>query len=249
MAPRAVLLDLFDTVVDLHMEDLPSFQVGERTLRGTQPQLHAALSRHCDIDLETFVRELAASDEAAREPIYEQGREYPTIERFGHFLARLGISDPDLAELLTATHMDCIVAQAHYLPNHVEVLRDLRRRARIGIVSNFSHAPTGVRVLEEAGLLPHVDAVVISEQVGVRKPRPEIFRAALAELDVAADEAWHVGDHLNADVRGAAELGMTPVWITRCVRDPDAALAKHDGPEPVHVIDDLAELRALVSPA
>ncbi len=247
MAVRAVLFDLFDTVVDLHMEGLPSFQVGERTLRGTQPSLHIVLSQHSDIGFETFVRELAASDAEARQPYYERGLEYPTLLRFGRFLERIGVPDEGLAQALTEAHMDGIVSHTRYLPHHVEVLRTLHASARVGICSNFSHARTGVRVLEESGLLPHVDEVVISEEVGVRKPRAEIFHALLERLDVAPENALHVGDSLEADVRGAADVGAIPVWITRRVRDPEAALARHDGPRPAHVIEDLTELQALVS--
>jgi putative hydrolase of the HAD superfamily len=246
MPIRAVLLDLFDTVVDLHMEEMPSFQMGGRTMRGTQQALHAQLSGHSELDLESFVRELAASDAEARQPLYEQGREFPTLQRFKQFLERVGLFDPTLAEQLTQTHMDQIVSQTHYLPHHVDVLRELREAVQIGICSNFSHAPTGLRILELAGLAPHCDAVVISEEVGVRKPRPEIFQALLERLDVAPHEALHVGDRLDADVRGAAEIGAIPVWITRRVADPARALAKHGGPPPAHVIEDLSELRGLV---
>lgn len=246
MPIRAVLLDLFDTVVDLHMEELPSFEMGGRRMRGTQQALHAQLAGHSEIDLERFVRELAASDAEGRQPLYEQGREFPTLLRFTRFLERIDLGDRALAERLTQTHMDQIVSQTHYLPHHVDVLRELRHEVKIGICSNFSHTPTGLRILELAGLAPHCDAVVISEEIGVRKPRPEIFHALLERLGVAPHEALHVGDRLNADVRGASQVGAIPVWITRRVADPESALAEHDGPKPAHVIEDLSELRDLV---
>ena len=247
MAIRAVMLDLFDTVVDLLMEDLPEFEVGGRVLRGTHGSLHEIVSQHSDVDLESFVRLMVETDREFRVPLYEQGREYPTLQRFRQLSERLGIDAPGLPERLTEAHMDAILAQARYLPHHVDVLRTLRERAKIGICSNFSHTGTGLRVLERAGLAPHVDAVAISEEVGIRKPRPEIFRAALERLGVEPHETLHVGDRLEADVQGAAEVGITPVWITRRVRDPEQALRAHEGPKPAHVIADLAELLPLVS--
>jgi putative hydrolase of the HAD superfamily len=246
MGVRAVIFDLFDTVVDLHMEALPESKVGGQVVRGTQGRLLDVLSARANVDLETLGRVLRDVDREHRVPLYEEGREFPTLDRFQHVADRLGVSDPEVPELLTAAHMDSIVETARYLPHHVEVLRDLREHARIGICSNFSHTATGLRVLEASGLAPHLDAVVISEEVGIRKPRREIFEATLERLGVAASDAIHVGDRLDADVRGAGELGMTPVWITRRVTDPDEKLRQHTGPKPAHVIADLAELRAIV---
>jgi FMN phosphatase YigB (HAD superfamily) len=53
-----------------------------------------------------------------------------------------------------------------------------------------------------------------------------------------------VGDDLVADVRGASELGMRTVWITRRKPDPEALLSAHAGPPPTHRIADLDELPA-----
>ncbi len=101
-------------------------------------------------------------------------------------------------------------------------------------------------VLEEYGLRSHLDAVVISESFGIRKPRHEIFDAVLKELGVEADETLHVGDNLDADVGGAARLGIHTAWITRRVPDPERALRDHEGPAPEFVIADLAEIEAVL---
>ncbi len=242
----AVTFDLFDTIVDLHMEDLPEFEVGGRRLRGTQGALHAALSGRSGVDLETFIELLGQTDRELLAPLLKQGLEHSTIERFERLAERLGISDPTLPEELTQIHMQHIADRARYLPHHVALLRDLAEQLRVGVCSNFSHSPTALQVLEESGLAPHVHAVTISEQVGIRKPRPEIFSAMLEQLGVAAEETLHVGDRLDADVSGAAAMGMIPVWITRRVGDPKKVLEKHEGPPPAHVIEDLEELRAIV---
>jgi putative hydrolase of the HAD superfamily len=80
-----------------------------------------------------------------------------------------------------------------------------------------------VRDLEEQGLAERMDAVVFSSDVGVRKPRREIFERALDELGVSAERALFVGDRLDADVRGAHEVGMRTVqalWF-RAEEDSD----------------------------
>jgi putative hydrolase of the HAD superfamily len=55
------------------------------------------------------------------------------------------------------------------------------------------------------------DVVVISGEVGMRKPEPRIFAHTLAELGLAADECVFVDDH-EANIRAAAALGLVGVW-------------------------------------
>jgi putative hydrolase of the HAD superfamily len=87
------------------------------------------------------------------------------------------------------------------------------RGQRVIVVSNWDVSLT--EVLERIGLAPLVDAVVISAVIGVRKPSPAIFEAALRQAGVAAAEATHVGDNLEEDVAGALAAGVEAVLLRR----------------------------------
>ena|GEM_PF-186078 len=65
---------------------------------------------------------------------------------------------------------------------------------------------------EVLGLIPRLRTLVISEEVGVRKPDPRIFALARAALGAAA-QVWFVGDHPTNDVLGADAAGLVPVWL------------------------------------
>jgi putative hydrolase of the HAD superfamily len=56
-----------------------------------------------------------------------------------------------------------------------------------------------------------MDVMVFSTEVGVRKPDPAIFLDALGRLGVDPVDALFVGDRLDVDVHGAANVGMTTV--------------------------------------
>jgi 2-haloacid dehalogenase len=58
-------------------------------------------------------------------------------------------------------------------------------------------------------------AVVTSEDVGAYKPDPAMFRRGLAALGLTPDEVVHVGDSIDADVRGAHAAGIRAAWINR----------------------------------
>ena len=67
------------------------------------------------------------------------------------------------------------------------------------------------RTLEELGVAERVDRIVLSGEVGVRKPAPGIFEQALAQLGLDPLEAVFVGDRLVEDIAGAAAVGMSTV--------------------------------------
>jgi putative hydrolase of the HAD superfamily len=78
------------------------------------------------------------------------------------------------------------------------------------------------RVLERYGLLGYFGAISYSDEVGFRKPEPEIFRVTLARSGVAPEEAVHIGDNPDADVVGAQGAGMRAAHYTAGFRRPSA---------------------------
>ncbi len=101
MAIRAVVFDLFDTLVDLSMHGLPRVEIGGRSVPSTAGVLHEAVTNHSDVDFERFVAALSEVDRAFRETRYAQGLELPTLERFEAVVERLGIDAPELPGVLT----------------------------------------------------------------------------------------------------------------------------------------------------
>lgn len=244
---RAVLFDLFDTLVDLHFSRLPATEVGGKKMPGTLVFQHEALTaRGHDVDFERFRSTLRETDGELMASHLQQGIELPTTLRFRRLAERLGIEDAELPSILTATHMGKLQEVAETPSHHDDVLRALRSRYRIGLCSNFSHTETALAILGGARLIEHFDALAVSEAVGIRKPRPEIFEHALEQLGTTAAETVHVGDNLEADVGGASAVGMRTVWIDRRVRDKTLALEAYDGPAPTWIVSDLSEIERLL---
>jgi putative hydrolase of the HAD superfamily len=120
-------------------------------------------------------------------------------------------------------------------PGATALLERLRGAGlKVAIVSNWHgglHA-----ILQDLGVTRLVDFVVVSADVGYRKPHPEIFHVALRQSGVPAASVLHVGDTWDEDVLGAQAVGIVPVHLTR------------DGTrEGSHrTIRDLSELAAIV---
>ena len=81
---------------------------------------------------------------------------------------------------------------------------------KLAIVANTIHQGAVIdRHLEQLGLLEFFPVRIYSTELGVRKPNPLIFQAALKQLGgVAASEALFVGDDPKLDVFGAQRAGL-----------------------------------------
>lgn len=84
------------------------------------------------------------------------------------------------------------------------------------VVSNTMRTPGAVlrEILRSYGLLDYFAHLTFSDECGIRKPDPEIFRRTLQVAGVAAGEAIHVGDDPVLDVEGARAAGMRVIQLT-----------------------------------
>lgn len=119
------------------------------------------------------------------------------------------VTDDELDRFLAAEY--AAWRPGHHLapttPVLLEALRD--RGLKTGLISNGFDPPDLVRAeLARLGVAQLLDAIVMSGDVGVRKPDPAIFRYALERLGVAPENALMVGDSVANDIAGAKALGM-----------------------------------------
>jgi putative hydrolase of the HAD superfamily len=153
----------------------------------------------------------------------------------------LPLADAEVWDLVRA-HYGPVSSQVTIYADTIETLADVRRRGmKIGLVSNTVW-PGALHKedLERFGVIEFFDHLLFSSDLGVRKPHPQIFQAALEALNVAPQEAVFVGDRVPEDVDGAKRVGMRGVWKER----PDRARLPHVTPDAriVH----LRELPALL---
>ena len=120
---------------------------------------------------------------------------------------RLGL---DLAEKNRYIDHFCEGA-AESLDRNQRWLKTLHSRYQLGVISNNFGNTQGW--CDEFGLSPLLDVVIDSTVVGVRKPDPDIFHAALLALDVSPSETVYVGDSYTHDVCGAKGVGMWTAWL------------------------------------
>jgi putative hydrolase of the HAD superfamily len=132
-----------------------------------------------------------------------------------HLLEASGIEgDLDrLASRVTSRFAD--LEFTYYCPEDGRhALTELRGRGyRLGLITNRENVERFQELLDRVELWPYFDLILASGEVGVSKPEPGIFDAALERLGAKADQSLYIGDNYWADVVGARRAGVTPALL------------------------------------
>jgi putative hydrolase of the HAD superfamily len=127
------------------------------------------------------------------------------------------LSDEPMAALIRAYASPALVAPPAIDPGARVALETLAAEGVVlAVVSNTMRTPGEVvrQVLAQSELLPLFQVLTFSDECGIRKPAPAIFRRTLEALGVPPEDAVHVGDDPVLDVEGARDAGMRVIQAT-----------------------------------
>ena len=241
MTYRAVLFDLFDTLVSFDRTRLPELTIKGKVVRSTAGQLYEAFHPFAPgIDLGEFVDGLMWSWQEAERLRNEDYREVAAPERLAMLVRRLGFDPAKLAAdampTLLATHMRELSKAIVFPPHHGPFLRSLQPRYRLAVVSNFDYTPTAMGVLEREGIAGLFETIVVSYEVVW--PSPSRSSSSWPSHGSARRRGRAVrGNRIDIDVAGAQGVGMGSAWI-----NPERTALPPDVQPPDYEIRDLAEL-------
>ncbi len=237
MAPiKAVLFDMFDTLMLI-----------EKDHAFYSPSLHASYEFLAAHGVAVTFEEFEKAYVTVRDALYaevnaELGEPHFNI-RIAGALKLLGFNyDISAPLVMGATEAFCERFITYVkIDGHAEsVLRKLRKKYELGVVSNFAIPECVTKLMQRHGLEKLFDVIIVSGAVNRRKPHPEIFQRALQELGVTAEETVFVGDTVDADVVGAKAAGMKTIFLERRFqKDVEVAC-------PTQTIKDLEQLVAAV---
>lgn len=90
----------------------------------------------------------------------------------------------------------------------------MQENIKIGVISNLAMSGDALRQRLKT-VYPNIDfdLVITSADYGVRKPEPLLFEIALNRMQVKAEDCFYCGDTYEADIVGARNVGMMPVWF------------------------------------
>lgn len=176
---------------------------------------------------------------ARREMIARDARGYCRREEFCAWVAARFPEAGLTPDAVWNDHCRHLIRHVRPDPHVAALLDRLDARLRWGIVTNGSARNQRAK-LRRGGLERRTAFVTISEDVGLDKPQPGIFQAALADLDCPPEQALMVGDDPVCDIAGASRAGLATCWVAHGRRFPDGL------PRPDHIIGHVAELEAVL---
>lgn len=132
-----------------------------------------------------------------------------TLKRLGHDLP---ITSPPIQEAVNA----------YFSPWKLRIYDDvyptldrLVSKYPVGLISNFTHSPFIHEALQRFNLNQYFKTIIVSDDLGWRKPHPNIFHHFLKNMKVSAKDVLFIGDDMDCDILGAQQVGMKTAWLHR----------------------------------
>lgn len=211
MKTKAVLFDMFDTLMMIehdHQFYIPSIKMMYNTLKnnGITESFTAFMDAYTKARIELYEK----ADINDEEPHFNQ-RIVKALEFLGYKYSN------DSAIVIESTLAFCkeFMKYVRIDQDTVKILNELHKKFKLGIVSNFAIPECVINLLKRDNIERFFSVIIVSGAVNTRKPNREIFQAALDFLKVDSSETIFVGDTLDADIKGAKDLGMTTIFIER----------------------------------
>jgi putative hydrolase of the HAD superfamily len=231
---KAVGFDFFGTLVEAKAES-------HSCISSICQKLHQHEISFSDDEFRQTYREVASDQRETRRSTQKEVSNRillaATLKRLGYDVED---SSPPVVEAV----------EAYFKPWKLAVYEDawkaverLRSAYKFGLISNFTDTPFLRSSLHRLGLENYFEFVLVSEEVGWRKPHPLIFNRFLHLMGVEARETLFVGDDLRCDIFGAKNVGMKTAWI---VREPDREVEEEaNAIQPDYIVQSLEELEEL----
>ena len=217
------LFDLYGTLADIKTdEELMSlwfgfaWLLGESDIQGVRDEYHAICKKYADARTHEFVEfDLLRVFEEMVECRGGNKEKAPTLAREFRLLSR---------------------QKLRLFPYVIEILKGLKERgAGVYLVSNAQACFTRDE-LDELGITPLFDGILISSDAGVKKPSDEIFNIAFEKFSINKDDCFYVGNDMHDDVLGASGVGLKTVYIeteqsrsySNIYVKPDYVVADHE---------------------
>ena len=159
------------------------------------------------------------------------------VERFARLNAHYGWTDVDPAQLAMVFQND-LATHADLLPGAADFIHAIHGKMKIALVSNGVSATQRGR-LSVCPFTPLLDAIVISEEIGISKPNPAMVDIALEKLGCTdKSQAVFMGDSHSADICAAWNAGVDSIWLN--------LRGKGESEKATYVVESLEEAEALL---
>lgn len=206
--------------------------------RNSSLAFERVFSKHnIGIDVSTFVRvyepinfdywKLYREEKVSKQQL-RRGR---LIDAFSRFEIILPITKIDA---LAVSYIDELPIDNHLFDGTVEILEYLVSKYTLHIITN-GFQEVQLLKLKNSGIYSYFKTITSSEEVGLKKPNPVIFKKALEKANVFTENSIMIGDSFEADILGAEAVGMKTLFYN---------YRKEEVPSGYKLINSLLEIKS-----
>ncbi len=163
--------------------------------------------------------------------------EFLRNERFRLSFHQIGIDEPSISQFFEDHYLKEITHFNHLVPNALELIQYLEPHYRLHILTNGFLEVTQ-RKISESPLHGHFHTITSADEVGKRKPHPEVYEFALKKAKAQASKSAYIGDDWLADGIGARDVGMLSIYYD--------ALGEGQQAEGITTVKNLSEVKELL---
>ena len=230
MAYKNLFIDLDDTLWDIHQnsKDCLEEMYHEHQFDRFYPDFEAYYNVYFPNNLRLW-------------SMYSRGeiqKNELAIERFLIPIRPFGIDDSEYAKKLSVDFLERSTRKTRLIDGTIELLEYLKPRYKMHIISN-GFREVQFRKIDNSGLRPYFDKIILSEDVGINKPHPNIFTYALKNTNSRRDQTLMIGDNWEADIVGARNSRIDQLWF-----NPSGDKAV--GFEPTFEVKELLEMKNIL---
>lgn len=207
MVCKAVIFDYVGTLVNCRNYSMDASKLN---------LYNALVAEGFDITENKFMAAYGLAHEKYRKVRYEQLKEVTNTIWVAEALCNIGFEvtadDPRIKAALNVFFQD-FIDTLELREGAKKLIKQAQQRGKVALISNFTYAPVIYKSLRKVGINEFFNAIIVSEEVGWRKPSARIFQDALNRLQVKASQAVYIGDSPNEDIKGAKIAGLKTVFV------------------------------------
>jgi HAD superfamily hydrolase (TIGR01549 family) len=208
---KAVIFDFIGTLTNVRGYSLEAAKLT------TKIKLHKAIVNvGFKVDPKSFLEAYTQAHEKYRIIRYQKLFKVTNAIWISEALNNLGFkATPDDLSIKTVVNafFEDYLNSLELRPCAKKMLKKFSTDHKLGLVSNFTYAPVIYAGLRKLSISQFFNAVLVSDEVGWRKPHPKIFNEALRRLKVSAHETIYAGDSPLEDIKGAKVTDMKTVFV------------------------------------
>jgi putative hydrolase of the HAD superfamily len=232
--PRAVLLDLDDTILNDSRNIDDCWEIACASCREEQAGIDALTLSGTISQVRDWYWSDPARHRVGRLDLFAARREIVRLS-----LLELGVENLALAGRVAADYGALREERMEPFPGAIDTVKWLRASGcRLALLTNGGSDGQRKKIAR-FDLADHFDLILIEGEIGFGKPDPRVFETARRELAVDARDAWMVGDNLEWDVQQPQRMGMVGIWVDAGGRGVPAT----SGVRPHRIVRTLSDLR------